>query len=387
MIALAVSGLSLAVWAYLVGFHGRFWWGSPRDDGGTAPREPARWPTVTAVVPARNEADVVARSVGSLLAQDYPGAFSVILVDDSSDDGTAVVARAEAARQASKRLHVLTGAPLPAGWTGKLWAVSQGVAAAGEAPELLWLTDADIGHDPSVLRRLVARAQAERLALSSQMVLLHCETTPERVLIPAFVFFFQMLYPFARVNDPSSAVAGAAGGSMLVRREALERAGGVAAIRSALIDDCTLGALLKRQGPIRLALTAASRSLRPYRSFGEIAGMVSRSAYAQLRYSPGLLAGTLVGMAIVYLAPPLFAVFGSGWSRACGLLAWTLMALSFQPTLRLYRRSPLWGLALPAIGALYSGFTVQSALDVWRGRGGRWKGRSQALAGATEAVA
>ena len=334
------------------------------------------------MVPARNEADVVARSIGSLLAQDYPGALRVVLVDDDSDDGTAAVARAQAAGVGSDRLEVLSGAALPAGWTGKLWALSQGIARAGDAPEFLWLTDADIGHGPDDLRRLVARAEAERLVLSSQMVLLPCGTSPERWLIPAFVFFFQMLFPFARVNRPGSRTAGAAGGCMLVRREALERAGGIAAIRSALIDDCTLGALLKRQGPVRLALTAQARSLRPYTSFGEIAAMVSRSAYAQLRYSPWLLAGTLLALAVVYLAPPLLVVFGHGAARWAGAGAWGLMALSFQPTLRLYRRSPLWGLALPVIAALYSGFTLQSALDVWRGRGGRWKGRSQALAGA-----
>ena len=380
MIALALSLLALAVWLYLVLLHGRFWLADQRDDLGASPPEPAAWPAVTAVVPARDEADVVARSVGSLLGQDYPGDLRVILVDDASADGTAAVARAEAARLGSDRLEVLAGAPLPAGWTGKLWAVSQGISRAGDAPEFLWLTDADIGHAPGDLRRLVARAQAERLVLSSQMVLLHCATAPERWLIPAFVFFFQMLYPFAQVNRPGSRTAGAAGGCMLVRRAALERAGGIAAIRSALIDDCTLGALLKRQGAVRLALTREATSLRPYQSFGAIAAMVSRSAYAQLGYSPWRLAGCLVGMALVYLVPPLLAMFGQGPARWAGLAAWVLMALSFQPTLRLYRRSPLWGAALPLIGALYCGFTVQSAVDVWRGRGGRWKGRDQALA-------
>ena len=380
MIALAVSGLSLAVWLHLVAAHGGFWLARPRDDLRPAPPEPSAWPAVVAVVPARDEADVVARSVGSLLRQDYPGAFRVVLVDDGSTDGTAAAARAEAARLGSDRLEVLAGAPLPAGWTGKLWAVSQGVARAGTGCGFLWLTDADIGHGPGDLRRLVARAEAERLVLSSQMVLLHCATAAERWLIPAFVFFFQMLYPFPRVNRPASRTAAAAGGCMLVRREALERAGGIAAIRSALIDDCTLGALMKRQGPVRLALTREAVSLRPYARFGEVAAMVSRSAYAQLGYSPLMLAGCLAGMGLVYLAPPLSAVFGQGPARWMGLAAWALMALSFQPTLRLYRRSPLWGLALPLIGALYTGFTVQSAVDVWRGRGGLWKGRSQALA-------
>ena len=367
--------LALAVWLYLVLAHGGFWLARERDDRGAAPLEPAAWPAVTAVVPARNEADVVARSVGSLVAQDYPGELRVILVDDNSDDGTAAASRA----LGSARLEVLGGAPLPAGWTGKLWAMSQGVAQAGAAPRYLWFTDADIGHAPHNLRRLVARAEAAGLAMSSQMVKLSCANAAERALIPAFVFFFQMLYPFARVNDPNSRVAGAAGGCMLVRREALERAGGIGAIRSALIDDCTLGALMKRQGPIRLALTEEATSLRPYAGWSEIGRMVSRSAYAQLNYSPLLLAGTLAGLALVYLAPPLLALFGQGLARWAGLAAWGLMALAFQPTLRLYRRSPLWGVALPAIAAAYSAFTLQSAIDVWMGRGGRWKGRAQAI--------
>ena len=379
MIALGISLLALAVWAYLIGFHSRFWLADQRDDRGSPPAPPT-WPAVTAVVPARDEADVVARSIASLLAQDYPGLLRVILVDDSSSDGTAALARAEAERRGSDRLSVLTGAPLAPGWTGKLWAVHQGVAQAGEAPEFLWLTDADIGHAPGNLRALVSRAEAERLVMASQMVLLNCTTFAERLLIPAFVFFFQMLYPFPRVNDPRSRLGAAAGGCMLVRREALARAGGVAAIRGALIDDCTLGALLKREGPVRLALTREAHSLRPYGRIADVAAMVSRSAYAQLNYSPWLLMGTLLGMGLVYLAPPLLALFGEGAARGAGIAAWALMAVSFQPTLRLYRRSPLWGLALPVIGALYSGFTVKSALDVWNGRGGQWKGRAQARA-------
>ena len=378
MIAILLSGLSLAVWVYLLGFRGRFWRADQRDDLGPCPPAPAAWPAVVAVVPARDEADVVAGAVGSLLAQDYPGPLRVVLVDDASTDGTAAVARAEATRRGSDRLEVLAGAPLPPGWTGKLWAMSQGIAHAGSRAEFLWLTDADIAHGPGDLRGLVARAQAEGLALSSQMVRLSCVTAAERLLVPAFVFFFQMLYPFPQVNRPGSRTAGAAGGCMLVRREALERAGGIAAIRSALIDDCALAALLKRRGPVRLALTAQAHSLRPYARFGEISAMVSRSAYAQLGYSPAKLAGCLLGMALVYLAPPVFAVFGHGVARAAGGAAWLMMAASFQPTLRLYGRSLLWGLALPLIGALYCGFTVQSAVDVWRGRGGRWKGRSQA---------
>ena len=383
MIALAVATLSLAIWLHLVLFHGRFWWASERDDR-RLPPPPATWPAVVAVVPARDEADVVARSVGSLLAQDYAGSFRVVLVDDGSSDGTADVARAAAAEQGrADRLEVLRAAPLAAGWTGKLAAVAQGVAhATGErgGPTYLMLTDADIGHAPDALRKLVIRCEAKGLALASIMVKLHCATAAERALIPAFVFFFQMLHPFPTANDPRRRLAAGAGGCMLCNAAALERAGGIAAIRGALIDDCTLAALLKRQGPIWIGLTETSWSLRPYETVGQVGRMVSRSAYAQLGYSPWLLAGTLAGMLLVYVAPPVLAVVGHGWARGMGAAAWLLMALSFQPTLRLYRRSPLWGLALPAIGGAYCAFTLQSALDHWRGRGGMWKGRAQAQA-------
>jgi len=378
---LVIGATSLAAWLYLLGGRSLFWLARERDDRDLPP-EPAAWPAVTAVVPARDEADVIARSVASLVSQDYPGPFHLVLVDDASGDRTAAqAAQAAADAGASQRITVITGRPLPGGWTGKLWAVSQGVErAAAAAPVYLWITDADIAHDPATLRRLVARAEARQLALVSLMARLQTGTWPERLLIPAFVFFFDMLFPFGAVNDPKSRVAAAAGGCMLVRRTALEAAGGIAAIRAEIIDDCALGARLKAQGPIWLGLTRTSVSLRPYRTLGEIGRMVSRSAYAQLRYSPWLLAGTVLGMALVYLAAPIAAALGDGAGRWLGLAAWALMAVSFQPMLRYYRRSPLWGLALPLIGALYTLFTVQSAIEVWRGRGGMWKGRAQALA-------
>jgi len=383
--AAALLGLlALAIWLYLLLARGGFWLARERDDRDLPP-EPARWPAVVAVVPARNEAEVIAEAVGSLLRQDYPGSFRVVLVDDGSDDGTAERAR-EAARAlgAAGRLEVLQGEPLPPGWTGKLWAMRQGVARATEAgapPEYLLFTDADIGHAPDNLRALVARAEQGGRALVSLMAELSCVTRAERFLIPAFVFFFQMLYPFAWVARRERALAAAAGGCMLVRRTALEAAGGIASIRAEIIDDCALGRRLKAQGPIWLGLTRRARSLRPYHSLAEIGRMVSRSAYAQLGYSPLLLAGTLAGMVLTYLAPPALALFGTGLARISGLAAWALMALAFQPMLRFYRVSPLWGLALPAIGAAYALFTLQSALQVWRGRGGQWKGRAQAMAG------
>lgn len=375
MIPTALGALSLAIWLVLLLGRDMFWLARERDTR-AMPREPQTWPDVVAVVPARDEADVIARSVGSLLTQDYPGHFRVILVDDQSSDGTADIARA----LGSDRLEVLSGAPLARGWTGKLWAVSQGVARAGETPRYLWLTDADIEHAPDTLRMLVTRGEAGKLSLVSLMALLHCATPPERMLVPAFVFFFQMLYPFGAVNRPQG-LGAAAGGCMLVRRDSLEKAGGIAAIRGALIDDCTLGALLKRQGPVWLGLTYRSRSIRPYRGFAPVAAMISRSAYAQLHYSPVLLAGTVLGMALVYLAPPALGLFGEGPSRWLGLAAWAIMALTFQPMLRFYRRSPLWGVALPGIAAFYLGCTMLSAWQHLRGRGGMWKGRAQAAAG------
>ena len=385
MLTTGVAVLSLMIWVYSLAGRGLFWLARERDDRNEQPA-PAVWPPVCAVVPARNEADVIARSIGSLLAQDYPGPFRVILVDDDSDDGTGAVARS---LDTSGRLEVVAGAPLLAGWTGKLWAVAQGVAHAqslSPTPELLLLTDADIAHAPENLRRLVARAEAEKLTLVSLMAKLRCDTLAEKMLIPAFVFFFDMLYPFGQVNDPANKMAAAAGGCMLVRREALKAAGGVEAIRAAIIDDCAMGRLMKTQGPIWLGLTERAESIRSYGGFGAIGRMVARSAYAQLDYSPLILAGTVIGMALTYLAPPLIAVFGHGPARWAALIAWLLMAVSFQPMLRYYRRSPLWGPALPLIGALYSLFTVQSAVDVWTGKGGFWKGRVQAQAGKAAAA-
>ncbi|MFA6118203.1 MAG: glycosyltransferase [Sphingomonas sp.] len=373
MIALVIGGLSLVIWLGLVFAHGDFWLARERDTH-QVPKDPADWPEVVAIVPARDEAEVIGRAIGSLRAQDYPGRFRIILVDDSSSDGTADSARAT---QGPHALEVLTGQPLASGWTGKLWAVAQGVEHAGPAPRHLWLTDADIAHEPDTLRTLVARGEAGGLTLVSLMAELRCTSLAERALIPAFVFFFQMLYPFGRVNRPNGPGA-AAGGCMLVRRDALAAAGGIAAIRTALIDDCTLGALLKKQGPIWLGLTHRSRSIRAYDDAGVIAAMISRSAYAQLGYSPLLLVGTLVGLALIYGAPPVLTLAGTGWAQIAGATAWALMAISFQPMLRFYRRSPLWGVALPLIAAFYAGCTLLSAWQHMRGRGGMWKGRAQA---------
>jgi hopene-associated glycosyltransferase HpnB len=379
VIAEVLATIALAVWLYLLTARGAFWRCAERDDRAQPPAPAAGWPRVVAVVPARNEADAIAKSIGSLVAQDYAGAFSVILVDDDSSDGTADIARGLAGGDA--RLRVVTGGALPTGWTGKLWALKQGIDAAmalPQAPDYLLLTDADIVHASDSVSRLVARAAQQRLVLTSLMVKLRCRSPAERLNIPAFIFFFQMLYPFAWVNRPQRKVAAAAGGCMLVHAATLRRAGGIAAIRGALIDDCTLAKTLKAHGPIWLGLTERVHSIRPYPALADIRHMVVRSAYAQLRYSPLLLLGTAVGMTLTYLVPPLLAIFGSGPARILGLITWLLMALAFQPTLRLYRLSPLWGFALPAIALEYLIFTLDSAWQYVRGRGGSWKGRAQA---------
>ncbi|WP_217433732.1 glycosyltransferase [Caulobacter sp. S45] len=377
LVLTTIAGLGLLIWLYLLLGRGMFWLARERDDR-QEPAEPSRWPSVVAVMPARDEADVIARSIGSLLAQDYPGEFRVVLVDDQSGDDTGKIARA---LPGAERLEVLAGSPLPRGWVGKMWAVHQGVAhASRSAPDYVLLTDADIGHQTVNLRKLVARAEAGRLVLVSLMVRLHCKTRAERLLIPAFVFFFDMLFPFGWVNNPKRKLAAGAGGCMLVRRQALEAAGGVGEIKDAIIDDCALAGRLKAQGPVWLGLTLRAESLRPYAGFAEVAQMVSRSAYAQLGYSPWLLAGTVLGMALTYLAPAMLALSLHGLAAAVGAMTWLLMAISFQPMLRLYRLSPLWGLALPLIGLLYTAFTLQSAVQVWSGKGGMWKGRAQAEA-------
>jgi hopene-associated glycosyltransferase HpnB len=373
----------LVIWLYLIAARGGFWLAAERDDDGAGrSTADAPWPAVAAVIPARDEAACVGDTITSLLRQTYPGTFRVILVDDGSRDGTAQVAHdAAAARGATDCLTVVPGLPLPAGWTGKLWAQAQGVELADalkEPPDYVLFTDADIVYGPDVLTDLVARARAGGLVLTSLMVKLRCVSFAERLFVPAFIFFFQMLYPFAWVNDPRRATAAAAGGCMLVRRETLRAAGGMAAIRTALIDDCALGKNLKQHGPIWLGLTERVHSIRDYPKIGDIRRMVARSAYAQLHYSPLLLIGTVIGLMLTYLAPVALTVFADGFAQYLGLVTWLMMTFALRPTLRLYGLSALWGLVLPAIAAAYMAFTLDSAYQHARGRGGMWKGRAQA---------
>jgi hopene-associated glycosyltransferase HpnB len=384
-----LSLVSLMIWCVLLFARGGFWrtrCAPPIAADALRAFEDA-WPAVVAVVPARNEADVIGAAVTSLIAQNYAGAFHVVVVDDHSTDGTADAARAAAlASGMPERLTVVTAEPLPAGWSGKVWAQSQGVAtvsARGFPADYLLLTDADIAHPPEAVAQLVARATIERRDLVSLMVRLRCDSFWEKALIPAFVFFFAKLYPFNWVNNPRNKTAAAAGGCMLVKREALEEAGGMASIRAALIDDCSLAARIKHRGQgrhaIRLDVAAKSHSLRPYDGPGEIWNMIARTAFTQLRYSPWLLAGTLLGMTVIYLAPPVVALtLGPlGWPA---WLAWAAMCCAYAPMLRYYGRSPWWAPALPLVALFYVGATVASAVRYWRGKGGQWKSRVQAPA-------
>jgi hopene-associated glycosyltransferase HpnB len=372
---LAVSAVSLAAWVYLVCFHGRFWRSGPVLGPRLRPDQFQDAARVAVVIPARNEAQSIAQCLTSLLLQEYPGELYVVLVDDNSADGTAEIA---ARLESGGRMTVIGGAPLPAGWTGKMWAVHQGLQdAAAFSPDYVLLTDADIVHAPDHVSRLVAKAGAEGLDLVSEMVRLNCDTAAECAFIPAFVFFFQMLYPFARVNDARKSTAGAAGGTMLVSCRALERIDGVTRIRGELIDDCALAKQIKSSGGrIWLGHSEGAVSLRVYASWRELWDMIARTAYVQLRHSPVLLAGCVAGMGLLYASPPLLAVCGGQEpARWLGAAGWLLMAGAFQPTLRRYGRSRWWGFALPLIAAFYIGATVASAVRHYAGRGGGWKDR------------
>jgi hopene-associated glycosyltransferase HpnB len=377
-----VGAVSLAIWVVLLVARGGFWRFRdvierdpvPDDtDGGAAP-------AIAAIIPARDEAAAIGRAVHSLLASRYAGPLHVFVVDDHSSDGTAELARNAAGKaEAGHRLTVLPARPLPPGWTGKLWAVAQGVeAATATAPDFLLLTDADVVHAPGNVARLVARAQRGRLDIASVMVRLRCRTLAERLAVPAFVFFFFKLYPPAWIANPRSRVAGAAGGCILIRPEALARIGGIAAIRSELIDDCALAERVKSSGGrIWLGLSRDTESVRPYAGFAAVREMIARTAFTQLRHSAPLLLGTLAGMALIYLAPPLLLLAPDNAARALGLAAWLSMSAAYAPALRFYRQPVLLAPLLPLTAAFYTFATVESAVRYWRGAGGLWKGRMQ----------
>jgi hopene-associated glycosyltransferase HpnB len=392
--------IALGIWLHL--FLGRGWfWRVGKLDADREPGEAlGEWPRVEAVVPARNEEETIEQAVVGLVKQDYPGAFSVVIVDDHSEDATASVAQQVADESgAGARLRIVSASALAAGWTGKLWALKEGVSNAGathsgassagvqaatsEAPTTYyWFTDADVDHAPDALRRLVVRAERDKLDLASLMVLLQAKTLPERALIPAFLYFFLMLYPPKWIADEELGTAGAAGGCILLRREALARIGGLEAIRGEVIDDCALAKAVKLSGgKVWMGLTRKSTSLRAYGSFGEIRDLIARTAFTQLRYSAVLLAGTLAGMLLTYVAPLVLLSAHDSTARLLGFSAWLLMSVSFLSTVRFYRLSIVWAPLLPLIAVFYTYATWLSAVRYWMGKGGLWKGRAQAPRG------
>ena len=385
MLALwGIVAASLAAWIGLLAGRGSFWRVSPRLEPSASS---AKARSIVAVIPARNEAEILPRTLPSVLTQDYSESFRVALVDDRSEDGTAQVARATAeSAAAGDRLQVVSGQPLPDGWSGKVWAMSQGVAVAGDA-EFIWFTDADIAHEPWVLRALAERAEEAGLDLVSTMATLRVDSAWDRLLVPAFVYFFAKLYPFRFVGSPTRRTAGAAGGCILVRRSTLERIGGLASIRSALIDDCALGRRIKRAGGrLWLGFSRGVRSVRGYGSLSSVWNMVARSAYTQLGHSPLKLLGTIIGMLFLYALPPIACLGGAvalafGETTAIPLVAiggatWGLMAASFIPILRHHGVGVWRARWLPVAGVLYTAMTVSSAWRHARGRGGIWKGRT-----------
>jgi hopene-associated glycosyltransferase HpnB len=377
--ATVIGAATVAIWVYLLFFRGGFWW-LPYRPAPTAAGVAGR--SVVAVIPAREEAAVIGRAVTSLLAQDYDGNFRIVVVDDQSSDGTAEAARTAAVTAGGPdRVTICRGRPVPPGWTGKLWAMSQGIEAARSMqPDYFLLTDGDIVHDPGNLRELVSRCETEGYDLVSLMVRLHCRSLWERLLIPAFVFFFFKLYPPRWVADPARRTAGAAGGCMLIRAAALERIGGIDSIRGEIIDDCALARRVKSAGKVWLGPARHTTSIREYRSWRPIWDMVVRSAFAQLDYSPLMLALTLLMLILTYLAPPLLVLSSQPAAILCGGFAWLGMSIALLPTLRAYDAPHSIALLLPLIAFFYVAATVASAVLFWRGRGGYWKGRVQAPA-------
>ncbi|MGA9382559.1 MAG: glycosyltransferase [Phormidium sp.] len=376
--------LSLIIWLILLAFRGQFWRCNQLLPVLSLESPVLKdYPAICAVIPARNEAEVIAFSLRSLFQQSYPGSFTIILVDDNSTDNTAIIAQ-DLAKELNKteQLHIISGAALPAGWSGKLWAMEQGIRYAETLtplPDYFLLTDADIQHHSTNLYELVTKAKQENLDLVSLMVLLRCESFWEKLLIPAFVFFFQKLYPFPLVNNSNKSIAAAAGGCILIKRETLTQIGGIERVKQALIDDCALAAAVKNPGKIWLGLTESTRSLRPYPTLESIWDMVARTAYTQLNYSPFLLLGTVLGMTLVYLVAPLAVIGGLLMGNLAialpALITWLLMAIAYFPTIKLYNCSPILAFCLPIIALLYNLMTIDSAWRHWRGKGGAWKGR------------
>jgi hopene-associated glycosyltransferase HpnB len=375
---LSLGIITVLIWlGLLVGWYG-FWRADQRPP--LSPEPLTHWPSVVAIVPARDEAATIPFSLTGLIEQRYAGAFEIVLADDSSSDDTVVMAR-RLASDGEPKFTVVEAGPLPAGWAGKIWTLHRGIEEARRRqPDYYWLTDADIAHKPQVLAGLVAHAETERLALASLMVKLPTRTFWEKLLVPAFIFYFALLYPFRAINDPSSRIAGAAGGSLLVRRDALEAIGGIAVIKDAVIDDCALARAIKGSGRrIWIGLAERSRSLRRYRQLADFWSMVARSAYPQLGYSPLRLALALIGLGLVFMAPPLLLLAG-GATAVAGLIAWALMVWAYAPTVNYHGLSPLWAVTLPLAAVFFAAMTIASAVGYYRGRPAQWRGRAVGVA-------
>jgi hopene-associated glycosyltransferase HpnB len=381
-----ISAASLAIWLYLIFARGAFWWLHDFDADRENIPAPANWPTVIAIVPARNEAATIEESVASLVRQNYPGKFHIIVVDDHSDDGTAEIALRSAsaenkpANNAPTRVNVLPASPLPPEWTGKVWALNEGLKSTeASPPDYYWFTDADIVHSPGTLQQLVARAEGNTLNLTSLMVLLQAKTFAERALIPAFLYFFLQLYPPRWIVQPRARTAGAAGGCILLRASALSKIGGLSTIAGEVIDDCALAKRVKNSGGrIWMGLARSSLSLRSYESWIELRDMIARTAFTQLNYSAAILIATLLGLILTFFAPVLLLLSANSATHYLALAAFAFMTISYLPAIRFYRLSPLRALTLPFAALFYFYATCLSAIRYWKGLGGQWKGRSAA---------
>ncbi|MFY9288731.1 MAG: glycosyltransferase [Alphaproteobacteria bacterium] len=379
-LATLLSILGLLAWCYLALFHGHFW----KVVLPAPSPQPTAWPSVDIIVPARNEALSLPQTLPSLLKQDYPGLWRVILVDDHSEDGTSAIAQQCAAdTKAQDKLIILAAPDLAQGWSGKVAAMN--TATTQSDADYILFTDADIAHTTSSLRELVARAQDKKHALTSLMVKLNCTSFAEKLLVPAFVYFFAMLYPFAKANNPTSKVAAAAGGVMLVQSKALKNIGGLQKIKSALIDDCSLARAIKDFGgddgtpaSIELTHTNTVKSLRIYPEIKDIWRMVARTAFTQLQMSPILLIGTVLGMSILFLLPILFILSGTLLVTVTSFITCMIMIGLYVPMIRFYNLPLTWALTLPIAALIYIGATIDSARLYWQGKGGQWKGRAQA---------
>lgn len=388
-ILLITITLNLIIWIYLLIFRGKFWLADQRllPILETEIEKIKYWPSISVIIPARNEAKLLRKTLKSLLHQDYPGNLKIILVDDNSRDNTANVAKYIALQNDYfTKLEVISAADLPRDWTGKLWAIHQGINHAKQqipAPDYFLFTDADIEHNSTNIRQLIIKAEQENLALVSLMVKLQCKTLTEALMIPAFVFFFQKLYPFRWVNNPQNSTAAAAGGCILIRHQVLDEIGGIEIIKNALIDDCSLATAVKQKSTnkkIWLGLTSDTKSRRSYPDLFSIWTMVARTAFTQLNYSPLLLVATVIGMKLIYLVPSLGIILGvifSWWEIvAIAFLARILMFFAYLPIIRFYQLSPIYAMSLPTVALIYTLITIDSAWRHLQGRGGYWKGRT-----------